>query len=258
MDTDHGPLGPCVVNSLLEVVENPVCHEVFFDNFFTSVGLLKSLRDQGIKATGSIRVNRLNNTPWPPTKSMQKKTRGIIEVCSANDICAVRWFDNKVVTLASNNLTHEPLQHCSRYCRQKKQKFTIPQPFLIRQCNEHLNNLRPCIGGKKWYWLQLINFARVMQVAARYTMMKRFLNWDLSEVLYGNIFKIKGPQNLFYLIFLGLSHFQQTTILLFCLFKVDVRYVKRIPLKVVKNVTLDSMNNAFQHIISNLHDIKVV
>ena len=27
MDTDHGPLGPCVVNSLLEVVENPVCHK---------------------------------------------------------------------------------------------------------------------------------------------------------------------------------------------------------------------------------------
>ena len=59
MDTDHGPLGPCVVNSLLEVVENPVCHEVFFDNFFTSVGLLKNLRAQGIKATGSIRVNRI-------------------------------------------------------------------------------------------------------------------------------------------------------------------------------------------------------
>ena len=27
------------------------------------------------------------------------------------------------------------------------------------------------------------------------TLMKRFLNWDLSEILYGNIFKIKCPQN---------------------------------------------------------------
>ena len=87
--------------------------------------------------------------------------------------------------------------------------------------------------------------------------MKRFLNWDLSEVLYGNIFKIKGPQNLFYLIFLRLVYSQLKTILMFHLLKVDVRYVKRIPLKVVKNVTFDFMCNAFQHIISNLHDIKV-
>ena len=34
MGTDRGPLGPPVVNSLLEVVENPACHEVFFDYFF--------------------------------------------------------------------------------------------------------------------------------------------------------------------------------------------------------------------------------
>ena len=130
MATDHGPFGPCVVNSLLEVVQNPACHEVFFDNFFTSVGLLKSLRAQGIKATGTIRVNRSNSTPLPPAKSMEKKARGTIEVCSTNDVCAVCWVDNKVVTLASNNLPYEPLQNCSRYCRQKKQKVTIPHNFL--------------------------------------------------------------------------------------------------------------------------------
>ena len=99
-----------------------------------------------------------------------------MEVCSTNDICAVRWVDNKIVTLASNNLTQESLQNCSLYCRQKKRKVTNPQPFLIRRCNEHmggvdqldsyLNNLHHYIGGKKWYWMQLINFFRVMQVAA--------------------------------------------------------------------------------------------
>ena len=132
MDTDHGPLGPCVVNSLLEVVENPVCHEVFFDNFFTSVGLLKSLRDQGFKAIGSIPVNRLNNTPWPPTKSNQKKTRGLIEVCSANDICAVRWFDNKVVTLASNNLIHELLQHLQPVLPSEEAKIHHPSTISYK------------------------------------------------------------------------------------------------------------------------------
>ena len=65
MDRDCGPPGPRVVNSLFEVVENPACHEIFFDNVFTSVGLLKSLPAQGIQATGTIRANRLNNIPLP-------------------------------------------------------------------------------------------------------------------------------------------------------------------------------------------------
>ena len=56
MCTDCGHFSPRVINSLLKVVENPPCHEVFFDNYFTSVGFLKSLCAQGIKATGTIRV----------------------------------------------------------------------------------------------------------------------------------------------------------------------------------------------------------
>ena len=49
------------------------------------------------------RVNRLNNTPLPPAKSMEKKASGTMEVYST-DISAVRSVDNKVVTLPSNNL----------------------------------------------------------------------------------------------------------------------------------------------------------
>ena len=29
-----------------------------------------------------------------------------------------------------------------------------------------INNQRPCIGCKKWYWTQLINLIRLLQVAA--------------------------------------------------------------------------------------------
>ena len=45
--------------------------------------------------------------------------------------------------------------------------------------------------------------------------------------------------------------------LLHHLLKVDVRYVKRIPLTFVKNVTFESVSNAFQN-ITTLHDIKAV
>ena len=87
-----GLLGPRVVNSLLEVVEHPAKHEVYFDNFFTSIPLLLDLRKHGMKATGTVRNNRTGNCPLTPAgvKLMQKKERGEMEVYSHKDLCAVR------------------------------------------------------------------------------------------------------------------------------------------------------------------------
>ena len=54
---------------------------------------------------------------------MKKKPRTTTEFCSTNKICAVRCVDIKLVTLASNNLTHEPLKNVIRYCRQKNERL---------------------------------------------------------------------------------------------------------------------------------------
>lgn len=55
MGTDRRVLlGPRVINSILKVFENPGFHETYFDNAFTSVGLLKDLRVQGMKVTSII------------------------------------------------------------------------------------------------------------------------------------------------------------------------------------------------------------
>ena len=47
-------LGSRVINSILKVFENPGFHEMYFDNVFTSVGLLKDLPAHGIKVTTII------------------------------------------------------------------------------------------------------------------------------------------------------------------------------------------------------------
>jgi len=44
-------------HSLLSVLSNPECHEVFFDNFITSYDLLAHLKSLKIKATGTAREN---------------------------------------------------------------------------------------------------------------------------------------------------------------------------------------------------------
>ena len=67
---EHLGLGHRVVTSLLSCLVNPLCIEVFFDNFFTSYDLLVFLREQQIKATGTVRENRLRNCPLVDTKVM--------------------------------------------------------------------------------------------------------------------------------------------------------------------------------------------
>ena len=149
-------LGPKVVKDLISIVENPKQHELYFDNFFTSVPLLTDLRENDIKATVTIRSNRLKETTLIDDKSMKKKERGAMTISATREICTVRWVDNKVVTVLSNHQTEQPLVRCKRYIRKKKHEM-IPQPQMITKYNKHmggvnqldsfLNNLRPCIGG---------------------------------------------------------------------------------------------------------------
>ena len=95
-------------------------HDVYFDNFFTSLPLLKYLQTQEIHATGIVRANRLLKEPLPTPKEMQKKERGNIEVYSASNVCVVQWVDNKVVILASKHHTKELLNTCNGTTKPRK------------------------------------------------------------------------------------------------------------------------------------------
>ena len=56
------PLGSHVVHSLLSpCIEDFNPHVVFFEYFFTSLGLLTQLASLGIRATGTIRSNHTKN-----------------------------------------------------------------------------------------------------------------------------------------------------------------------------------------------------
>ena len=69
-----------------------------------------------------------------------------------------------------------PVRSASRRIKGQKEKVLVHQPAQIGSYNAHMGgvdildgylaNLRPCIGGKKWYWMPLINIIRLLQVAA--------------------------------------------------------------------------------------------
>ena len=51
-------------------------YHIITDNFFTSPQLLHSLREKGIAATGTVRLNGIENAPLKPVKEMENLERG--------------------------------------------------------------------------------------------------------------------------------------------------------------------------------------
>ena len=98
-------LGGSVVVTLAEKLPSQVVsnYHIIMDNFFTSPNLPRILKAKGIAATGTVRINRVENAPLRPIKEMEKLGRGASDVVAdkTSNLTFVRWKDNKVVTVAS-------------------------------------------------------------------------------------------------------------------------------------------------------------
>ncbi|XP_033231513.1 piggyBac transposable element-derived protein 3-like [Belonocnema kinseyi] len=102
-------------------------------------------------------------------KSIKKKNLGTYDFSFDNEqkLLLVRWNDNSVVTVATNNCTIEPLVSAKRYNRKEKRKESIPQPKVIAEYNQHMGgvdlhdngicNYRINVKGKKWWWPLFMN-----------------------------------------------------------------------------------------------------
>ena len=162
-------LGGDVVLNLLSVVEKPINHQIFFDNFFSSFKLFVHLKNNGFFATGTIRDNRLFKCPLEETKSIGKKVRGTYAAAydKLSNVSILRWNDNSVVTVASNTFGVEPIGRVKRFDRKKKVEKFVPQPYVISQYNKYMGgvdlhdngiaNYRCKVLGKKWWWPIFIN-----------------------------------------------------------------------------------------------------
>jgi len=172
---DQG-LGHRVVTSLLSIVTNPRCHEVFFDNFFTSYDLLAHLTTLDIKATGTVRENRLKQCPLQDTKVMKKTPRGTHDSKSDGIVGVVKWHDNQCVSVATNYDSVSDLGKVKRWSAAAKSMVELPQPTVVNSYNRHMGgvdildsfmaNYRPTFRSKKWWWPLFLNGVNMLVVAA--------------------------------------------------------------------------------------------
>ncbi|XP_060801114.1 piggyBac transposable element-derived protein 3-like [Amyelois transitella] len=163
---NNEPLGSRVVKTLLNKLgADPKDHIVFFDNFFTSFGLLRELRETGYRATGTVREGRTGKCPLIPIKEMKKKNRAEYDYRfdTTNKILFVRWLDNSVCTMGTNYDSVLPLGKVKRWSSAEKKKtdVDIPQVFVsynkgmggVDQADQSISLYRTSIRGKKWWWV---------------------------------------------------------------------------------------------------------
>ena len=139
--------------------------EFYFDNYFTSLPLINHLTTMNYGGTRTIQENRASKqSPIKSVKAMQKESKGAIDVAfdSNTKISVVRWNDNSVVTLVSNQVAVAPLQSARRWSASEKKHVSVDQPIVVQRNNaymegtnrmdQNINCYRTVIKTKKWWW----------------------------------------------------------------------------------------------------------
>lgn len=126
-----------VVMHLAERIPSKQNHVMFFDNYFTSIPVLRALLDKGMYAAGTIRNNRTQTCPLNKEKKLKAQGRGSIDclVTKAGKIALTRWMDNGTVTLASNYVAVEDEDTVSKWSKAEKRYIDVTWPAVIRDYN---------------------------------------------------------------------------------------------------------------------------
>lgn len=133
-----------VVLTLAKTITSTTTSSIYADNFFTSLHLANMLKKHyNCRYTGTARENRVGRPPLMSPKDMgnTKTKRGCFDYCSSNGILVVRWKDNKVVTLVTNDKGVFPLKKIQRYIKEKKKKEEVDCPLVVSEYNAHMGGI---------------------------------------------------------------------------------------------------------------------
>ncbi|XP_066582088.1 piggyBac transposable element-derived protein 3-like [Prorops nasuta] len=145
-------------------------YHVYFDNYFTNFDLILHLRNIGLRATGTIRNDRVKIK----NEICKKAERGTFAVKNDKNsqINYITVMDSKPVSIASTAAGVNPTLPIKRYSSKEHEKKEIQFPHAFHIYNKymggvdthdaHCNNLLPSIRNKKWTW---VVFTRLIQAS---------------------------------------------------------------------------------------------
>lgn len=167
-------LAPAVVLQLSKQILDGTCHKLYFDNYFSSYHLFQVLKEYGIKAAGTVRLNRFGkNIPFSDDKTLMKQPRGYCEeVASADDIFLCKWLDNKPVVLGSNFIGKGLVDEVDRWEKKKNMYVKVERPEIVRRYNH-------AMGGVDLFD-QLISYYRIFVKSRKWTLRMIFHAVDFA------------------------------------------------------------------------------
>lgn len=137
-------------------------YNLYFDNYFTSLSLLTTLRENGTGGTGTIHENRLAKCPVTPASVLKKQSRGNFSFQTNNDVLVLRWHDNNIVTFTTNCHNLLPIQKVDRIGTvdgKRTLKIQVNCPSVVQKYNkymggvdrfdENVHSMRVVLRGKK-------------------------------------------------------------------------------------------------------------
>lgn len=168
---DHDPdlpdvgISGNVVLRLAKIVPRNDYHKIYFDNWFNGLQLQIELQKIGILSLGTVRPNRLEGCSFTDDKEMRKKGRGYVEerkaVVEGVELLAIKWYDNKPVTLLSSFVGAYPTTQVKRWDSKSKAKVDVDCPSAVTVYNQFMGGVdlvdslvalyRTTIRSKKWY-----------------------------------------------------------------------------------------------------------
>lgn len=167
-----------IVLDLVKSVPTGINHLLYFDNWFTSLPLMTTLAKKQILCLGTVRVNRLPGISFHNDKDLLKTGRGTHQEKSALvddvEVRAVKWLDNRSVSLLSTFASVEPMNECKRYDKKNKCTVMIPCPAIVHEYNKFMGGVdlmdsllslyRIHTRSKKYYHKLLFHFLDVTVV----------------------------------------------------------------------------------------------
>ena len=141
-------MGGNVVRRLCDTLPSNVNHKMYFDNYFSSLNLLRYLTKEKIWTIATIRQDRLKGGGryLKSQKELQKDGRGSSDwVVEANSgIIVIRWLDNSAVQLISNYMSHVDGPDAKRWSKKEKKYIQIKRPLIVHEYNIHMGGVDLC------------------------------------------------------------------------------------------------------------------
>ncbi|XP_058801365.1 piggyBac transposable element-derived protein 3-like [Phymastichus coffea] len=140
-------------------------YHIYFDNFFSSPDLFVHLRKIGLRATGTVRANRVSGVTIDLNNKSKRGTY-FVKHDKNSGVNYISVMDSKIVSLLSTAAGITPLSSAKRYSKDEHGKVEIPCPYAFNLYNNFMggvdqhdyycSSLLPCIRSKKWTWVVLM------------------------------------------------------------------------------------------------------